>query len=149
MVCIWCIMLMISKTRGGVGLIQLLFLEKNVATMRKMVNGKPNRDNLNSGDDWTYTWNYERLPPNKVISSLTSRFDLEIETTALRILNSLQWLAETTHHKKNSKSVSENGIMGIRKNLVSLKKKWRNIYSEDMDIHGEVPYKYLVGSTVN
>jgi len=44
-------MLMISKTRGGVGLIQLLFLEKNVATMRKMVNGKPNRDNLNSGDD--------------------------------------------------------------------------------------------------
>lgn len=44
-------MLKINKTRGGVGAIQLLFLKKIVATMRKMVNGKQNGDNLNSGDD--------------------------------------------------------------------------------------------------
>jgi len=46
-------MLKICKTRGGVGAIQLTFLTKFVATMRKMVNGKPNRDNLDSGDDRT------------------------------------------------------------------------------------------------
>lgn len=48
-------MLKINKTRGGVGQIQRLILEKIVATMRKMVNGKPNRDNLNSGDERTYS----------------------------------------------------------------------------------------------
>lgn len=46
-------MLKICKTRGGVGVIQLTFLRKFVATMRKMVNGKPQRDNLDSGDDST------------------------------------------------------------------------------------------------
>jgi len=57
-----------------------------VATMRKMVNGKTQRDNLDSGDDGTKFYNLH-LPPIKVISSLTSRFEHEIETTALRILN--------------------------------------------------------------
>jgi len=50
-------MLKICKTRGGVGAIQLTFLTKFVATMRKMVNGKPQKDNLDSGEDGTIFYN--------------------------------------------------------------------------------------------
>jgi hypothetical protein len=95
-------MLMISKTRGGAGESRLTFLRKVVATMRKMVVGNTKRETL-IGDGLTRTWTYLHLAPFKVISSLTSRFELEIETTALRILSKFSDSWRTPHHKKNSK----------------------------------------------
>lgn len=86
---------------------------------------------------------------NKVISSLTSRFELEIETSGLRILNRIQRIVGENSSQEIFKCYQRKWHKCIRKDSGFIIEKKKKIYFEDMDIHGEVSYTYLVGSTVN